>query len=54
MSNRLKHITVDQNNYAKLKSLGQAGDSFNDVITEILDKVIPESEQRNQLEGEQS
>ena len=34
---KLRHITVDEDNYAKLKSLGHAGDSFNDVITKILD-----------------
>ena len=34
----LKHITVDKNVYQKLKSLGNAGDSFNDVLKKILAK----------------
>jgi predicted CopG family antitoxin len=32
----LKHITVDEQNYLKLKRLGNAGDSFNDVISRLL------------------
>ncbi len=32
----LKHITVDEQNYQKLKRLGNAGDSFNDVISRLL------------------
>ena len=32
----LKHITVNQEVYQKLKDLGRAGDSFNDVLTKIL------------------
>jgi len=31
-----KQIVVDNTNYNKLKSLGNAGDSFNDVLTKIL------------------
>jgi predicted CopG family antitoxin len=33
---KLKHITVNQEVYQKLKSLGSAGDSFNDVLVRIL------------------
>jgi predicted CopG family antitoxin len=33
---RLKMIAVSEENYIILKGLGRAGDSFNDVITEIL------------------
>jgi predicted CopG family antitoxin len=33
---KLKHIVVSQANYDKLKILGTAGMSFNDVITEVL------------------
>ncbi len=33
----LRHITITVDNYNKLKSLGQAGDSFNDVITTLLE-----------------
>jgi predicted CopG family antitoxin len=32
----LKMIAVSEENYLTLKRLGSAGDSFNDVITEIL------------------
>ena len=32
----LKHITVNQEVYQKLKDLGKAGDSFNDVLIRIL------------------
>lgn len=32
----LKRIVVSQHNYEQLKRLGQAGDSFNDVITNLL------------------
>jgi len=43
----LKHITVDERNYLTLKRLGNAGDSFNDVISRLLLKSItrePEEE----------
>lgn len=33
---KLLHIVVSSENYEKLKDLGRAGDSFNDVITELL------------------
>ncbi len=36
--NMLKHIVVSQANYDKLKRLGFAGDSFNDVLTSLLKK----------------
>jgi predicted CopG family antitoxin len=34
-----KRIVVTESNYKKLKGLGSAGDSFNDVITDILEKI---------------
>ena len=34
-----KRIVVTQSNYNKLKRLGTAGDSFNDVITDLLEKI---------------
>jgi len=42
---RLRHIVIDEDNYAALKELGKAGDSFNDVLTEILakTKMLPEA-----------
>jgi len=36
---KLKHIVVSEPNFLKLKDLGRAGDSFNDVITLILNKI---------------
>jgi predicted CopG family antitoxin len=33
---KLKHITVNQEVYQKLKNLGKAGDSFNDVLSRLL------------------
>ena len=35
----LTTISVSFENYQKLKKLGGAGDSFNDVITEVLKKL---------------
>ena len=34
--NNLRHITVNEEVYQKLKNLGKAGDSFNGVLTKIL------------------
>jgi predicted CopG family antitoxin len=36
MNPNLKQIAVSKQNYALLKSLGEAGDSFNDVLTRLL------------------
>jgi predicted CopG family antitoxin len=36
MSLKLRQIAVSEENYLFLKSLGKAGDSFNDVVTEML------------------
>jgi predicted CopG family antitoxin len=33
----LRHIVISQVNFDKLKNLGKAGDSFNDVISKLLD-----------------
>jgi predicted CopG family antitoxin len=32
----LKHIAIDERNYLVLKRMGNAGDSFNDVISKLL------------------
>ncbi|MGH9973192.1 MAG: antitoxin VapB family protein [Nitrososphaeraceae archaeon] len=37
--NRLTTITIRQNNYERLKSLGRTGESFNTVLGRLLDKV---------------
>jgi predicted CopG family antitoxin len=36
---KLRQIVVDDHNYKELKQLGHAGDSFNDVITQVLEIV---------------
>ena len=41
----LKHITVDERNYLTLKRLGNAGDSFNDVISRLLKSTTREQEE---------
>jgi predicted CopG family antitoxin len=41
MSNR-RIISVSDANYLALKRLGMAGDSFNDVLTQILNKIKPQ------------
>ena len=40
----LKHITVDERNYRTLKRLGNAGDSFNDVISRLLKLAAQDAE----------
>lgn len=49
MKIRRKLISVNENNYTALKKLGQAGDSFNDVITDTLNKLktVPRLEAQN-------
>lgn len=34
----MKHIVISDRNFQKLKQLGCAGDSFNDVISKILEE----------------
>ena len=36
---KYKQILVSYENYRKLKDLGSAGDSFNDVITDMLKRI---------------
>ena len=45
---KLKRIAVSPNVYEQLKSLGYAGDSFNDVLVRILQKksLLLESDSR--------
>ena len=43
---KFKHIVVDERNYVQLKKLGNAGDSFNDVITEVLAKIGAREEEK--------
>jgi predicted CopG family antitoxin len=37
--NQYKNICISVSNYKSLKKMGQAGDSFNDVLTKILKNV---------------
>ena len=39
MSSKFKNIVVSETNYNILKRLGEAGESFNDELTEVLDRV---------------
>jgi predicted CopG family antitoxin len=39
LNKEYKRIVVTDINYRKLKGLGSAGDSFNDVITDLLEKI---------------
>lgn len=41
VTNKLKRIAVHETVYQQLKSLGKAGDSFNDVLVRILEKKLP-------------
>lgn len=34
-----KNISISESNYKTLKTMGQAGDSFNDVLTDLLAKL---------------
>lgn len=40
----LKTIAVSKDNYELLKDFGRAGDSFNDIITDLIRKRINENE----------
>jgi len=37
MTNSLKHIVVSEKNYLALKELGKTAESFNDVISKLLE-----------------
>jgi predicted CopG family antitoxin len=39
---KLRNIAISQDNYQKLKTLGTAGDSFNDVISKVLSEIDAE------------
>ncbi|WP_458746026.1 antitoxin VapB family protein [Candidatus Nitrosocosmicus sp. T] len=44
MTTSLKQIVIDKENYEKLKNLGKAGESFNDVITKLLKVNLSQSD----------
>ena len=35
--NKSHHIVISEENYSKLKSLGKFGDTFNNILSRILD-----------------
>ena len=45
---KLRQIVVSETNYNELKHLGQAGDSFNDVIAKVLKQNRSSSSQKKQ------
>ena len=47
----LKHITVDERNYLTLKRLGNAGESFNDVVSRLLKKKSSTTQEPEEKEG---
>lgn len=44
----LKHITVDERNYITLKRMGNAGDSFNDVISRLLKEFTTQKQEQEE------
>jgi predicted CopG family antitoxin len=40
------NIAVDDNNYQTLKNLGRVGDSFNDVVTQLIKIAMDSGETR--------
>jgi hypothetical protein len=48
MNYKRKLISVSDHNYIRLKKLGLAGDSFNDVLTYVLN-TLKECETKNRL-----
>jgi len=48
----LKMIAVSEENYLVLKRLGSAGDSFNDVLTEVLKKIKSLQQQIEPIGGQ--
>ena len=48
MNPNLKQIAVSKQNYILLKSLGQAGDSFNDVVSKLLKNTSVKTTQKTE------
>jgi predicted CopG family antitoxin len=40
ISNKIHTIAIDDNNYQTLRSLGSFGDSFNNIVTNLLLKTV--------------
>jgi len=50
---KLKRIVVSEHNYLALKTLGHAGDSFNDLISKLIQIHGIHQEEKQQLQPEQ-
>jgi predicted CopG family antitoxin len=52
---KLKRIVISEHNYLALKRLGQAGDSFNDVVSRLLQvyRAYQEMKKKQQQEEQQ-
>jgi predicted CopG family antitoxin len=48
MNPNFKQIAVSKQNYILLKSLGQAGDSFNDVVSRLLNSSVVRTTQKTE------
>ncbi|HSL12642.1 MAG TPA: antitoxin VapB family protein [Nitrososphaeraceae archaeon] len=46
---KFKHIAVNQEVYQKLKNLGKAGDSFNDVLVKLLQIIENKKQEAKQI-----
>jgi hypothetical protein len=50
---RLKRIVISEHNYFTLKRLGQAGDSFNNVVSRLLQVYRAYQEEKKQQEEQE-
>jgi len=50
---KLKRIVISEHNYLALKKIGYAGDSFNDVVSRLLQVYRAYQEEKNQQEQQQ-
>jgi hypothetical protein len=50
---KLKRIVISEHNYLALKRLGQAGDSFNDVVSRLLQVYRAYQEEKKKRQEEQ-
>jgi predicted CopG family antitoxin len=51
MNPNLKQIAISKQNYNLLKSLGQAGDSFNDVVSRLLKSEVAATSKKEDVNG---
>jgi hypothetical protein len=43
---KLTTVTIREDNYQRLRNLGKTGDTFNDVLTRVLDQVEGKDEKK--------